>query len=371
LSALRFEPPLAILANSLKLCRVTKPNSYGGRSSILDLEPLRVGLIGAGGIAQTHYKGYTAAGARIMGFAEPVEETRARRAAEWGVPGYASVAELLERADIEAVSVCTPNASHAPATIAAAAAGKHVLCEKPLSLNLDECSSMIEAAKRAGVVLQTGHHLRANWYVRKAKELIDSGAIGRVCFLRLRQAHDWGGNKTVSPNFASLERSGGGTLLDNGCHMMDLARNLAGNVKSLFARTATLGFDIEVEDVGVVNLEFENGAIGSVEAAWTATGWEEGFWVYGTDGALECTNRLGKRRMRFAHRSSSGTDWTKLDEIWYDVQDEGGHGEEIKSFIRSIRLGESVICTGEDGLESVRLVLSSYESARANRPVAF
>jgi predicted dehydrogenase len=354
---------------ALKLCRVTQPNTYGGRSSLLDLEPLRVGIIGAGGIAQTHYKGYVAAGARIMGFAEPVEATRTRRSAEWGVPGYASVEELLERADIEAVSVCTPNASHAPATIAAAVAGKHVLCEKPLSLNLDECSSMIAAARKAGVILQTGHHLRANWYVRKTKELIESGAIGRVCYVRLRQAHDWGGNKTISPNFASLERSGGGTLLDNGCHMMDLARNLAGDVKSVFARTATLGFDIEVEDVGVVNLEFDSGAIGTVEAAWTAVGWEEGFWVYGTDGALECTNRLGKRRLRFAHRSSSGTDWAKLDETMYDVQDEGGHTEEVRAFIRSIRLNEPVICTGEDGLEAVRLVLSAYESARVNAVV--
>jgi predicted dehydrogenase len=344
---------------------VTQPNTYGGRSLTLDTEPLRVGLIGAGGIAQTHYKAYRAAGARIMGFAEPVDTTRARRETEWGIPGYSSVAELLERADLEAVSVCTPNASHAPATLEAAAAGKHVLCEKPLSLNLEECSAMIAAAQKVGVILQTGHHLRANWYVRKAKELIESGAIGRVCYLRLRQAHDWGGNKTVSPNFASLERSGGGTLLDNGCHMMDLARNLAGNVKNLFARTATLGFEIEVEDVGLVNLEFASGAIGSVEAAWTATGWEEGFWVYGTDGALECTNRLGKRKLRHAHRTSSGSDWAKLDETIYDVQDEGGHGEEIVAFIRSIRHGDPVICTGEDGLEAVRLVLSSYQSARS------
>jgi predicted dehydrogenase len=348
---------------------VTQPNSYGGRTSVLNLEPLRVGIVGAGGIALTHYKGYVAAGARVMGFAEPVAETRARREIEWGVPGYASVAELLEKADIEAVSVCTPNASHALATIAAAEAGKHVLCEKPLSLNLEECAAMIAAAAVTGVVLQTGHHLRANWYVEKAKELILSGAIGRVCYLRLRQAHDWGGNKTISPNFASLARSGGGTLLDNGCHMMDLARNLAGDVKSVFARTATLGFDIEVEDVGVVNLEFQSGAIGTVEAAWTATGWEEGFWVYGTDGALECTNRLGKRTLRFANRSSTGTDWAKLDETIYNVQDEGGHSAEIAAFIRSIRLGDPVICSGHDGLEAVRLVLSAYESARGNAVV--
>jgi predicted dehydrogenase len=326
-------------------------------------------LIGAGGIAATHHKGYVAAGARLVGFAEPVALTRARRELEWEIPGFETVEELLAVSDLEAVSVCTPNAMHAPATIAAARAGKHVLCEKPLSLNLEECRAMIAAAREAGVVLQTGHHLRANYYVRKAKELIDSGAIGRVCYVRLRQAHDWGGNKTVTPNFASLERSGGGTLLDNGCHMMDLARFLAGDVKGLYARTATLGFDIEVEDVGVVNLEFSSGAIGTVEAAWTATGWEEGFWVYGTDGALECTNRLGKRTLRHAHRMGGGTDWAKLNETLYTVQDEGGHSEEIKSFIQSVRTGAPPICSGEDGLEAVRLVLSSYESARANAPL--
>ena len=338
-------------------------------TSTSSLAPLRVGLIGAGGIANSHHKGYTKAGAQIIGFAEPVAQTRARREIEWDIPGYETLEQLLAVDGLEAVSICTPNSTHAPATIAAARAGKHVLCEKPLSLNLLECEAMIAAASKAGIVLQTGHHLRANWYANKARALIDEGAIGRVCYVRLRQAHDWGGNKIISPNFASLERSGGGTLLDNGCHMMDLARYLAGDVKSVFARTATLGFEIEVEDVGAVSLEFQSGALGTVEAAWTATGWEEGFWVYGTDAALECTNRLGKRTLRFAHRQGTGSDWAKLDETIYDVQDEGGHSEEIAAFIRSIRNGTPPICSGEDGLESVRLVLSAYQSARERRVI--
>lgn len=346
-----------------------EPNTYGGPKIELKGAPLRVGIVGAGGIANQHYRGYGAAGAEIVAFADPYTPTRERREKEWGIPSYASVDELLEYAPVEAISVCSPNAFHADATIKAARAGKHVLCEKPLSMSLEQCQAMIDAAKTAGVVLQTGHHLRSNLLVEKARELIRSGAIGKVTYIRLRQAHDWGGNKTVAPSFGLLANSGGGTLLDNGCHMFDLARHFGGDVQNVFARAATLGFDIEVEDVGVSSLEFASGALGTVEASWTATGWEEGFWVYGTEGALECTNRLGKRVLRHAHRGSPGTTWDKLDETLYNFVNEGGHSREIVNFIRSIREGAPVVCTGEDGMESVRLVLSSYESARKGQPV--
>jgi predicted dehydrogenase len=346
------------------------PNTYGGVGARVAGTPLRVALVGAGGIALTHYKSYVAAGADVVAIAEPFEATRLTREKEWGVRGYASLEELLALEDIEAVSVCTPNAYHFAATVTAAKAGKHVLCEKPLSMSLDQCEEMIRVAKKAGVVLQTGHHLRSNVLVERAKELIQSGAIGRVTFIRLRQAHDWGGNKAVRPSFGLLEHSGGGTLLDNGCHMMDLARNLGGNVKNLFARMATIGAwetTVEVEDTSVVTLELESGALASVENAWTATGWEEGFWVYGTHGALECTNRLGPRVLRHVHRTSPGTTWDKLDETIYRFADEGGHSRAIVNFIRSIREGTPVICTGEDGLESVRLVLASYDSAKKRK----
>ena len=340
-------------------------------SSTSTSSPFRAGLVGAGGIATTHFKGYIKAGALVMGFAEPFESTRILREKEWGVKGYSSLDEMLEApslesGQLEAVSICTPNAFHFESTLKAARAGKHILCEKPLSMSLEECAEMIRVCQESGVVLQTNHHLRSNLLVQAAKKLIDSGAIGDVSFVRLRQAHDWGGSKTVRPSFGLFQNSGGGTLLDNGCHMMDLARYFCGEVGSLYARTASLRPDIEVEDVGLVSLEFKNGAIGSVEASWNATGWEEGFWVYGTDGALECTNRLGKRVLKHVHRSSGGG-WDEVDVTVHDFNEEGGHPLAVQNFIRSVREGTPVICTGQDGLESVRLVLAAYESARENR----
>jgi predicted dehydrogenase len=351
--------------SSPKNSSVVAPNSYGGRSENIGAG-MRVALIGAGGIANAHFKGHSEAGASIVAFAEPFEMTRTRRETQWNALGFSSVEELLAWGEFDAVSICTPNAFHASASIAAMRAGKHVLCEKPLSMSLKDCQAMIDVAKQTKVVLQTGHHLRANLLVEKAKEIVRSGALGRVTFMRLRQAHDWGGNKSISPGFALLKNSGGGTLLDNGCHMMDLARNLGGDVNSVYCKMGTLGDwtnTVEVEDTSLVTLEFESGAIASIENAWTGIGWEEGFWVYGTEGALECTNR-------HLHRSSPGTDWDTLDETIHSFADEGGHSREIVAFWRSIRHGTPVICSGQDGLESVRLVLSSYESAKKGKPIA-
>ncbi|UBV42657.1 Gfo/Idh/MocA family oxidoreductase [Deinococcus taeanensis] len=328
-------------------------------------------IIGAGGISMRHFEGYRDAGVNVVAIADASDTIRRLREQEWGVRAYATFEDLLAAEDVQAVSVCTPNAFHAPAAIAALERGIHVLCEKPLSLDLDACDAMIGAARASGAVLQTGHHLRSNPLARTARRLIDEGRIGRVTFMRLRQAHDWGGAEQVRGAFGSLAASGGGTLLDNGCHMMDLARYFAGDVRTVYARMATLKFDIEVEDTSVATLEFENGAMASVESAWTATGWEESFFVYGTQGALECSNRLGKARLRFLNREFGHSDWAGGDETWYDfARVDNAHARSVTHFIESIERGAPVICTGEDGRESVRLVLGAYESARTGLPVS-
>ncbi|MEF2277362.1 Gfo/Idh/MocA family oxidoreductase [Deinococcus sp. YIM 134068] len=331
---------------------------------------LNVGIIGAGAISSRHFEGYRLAGANVVAFADPSEATRQSREEEWQARGYADFGAMLEREAVQAVSICTPNAYHAPAALAALSRGIHVLCEKPLSLDLAACDAMITAAREAGVVLQTNHHLRSSPLVETAKRLIDEGRIGRVTFMRLRQAHDWGGSPEVRGAFGSLAASGGGTLLDNGCHLMDLARHLGGEVRNIHARMHTLKFDIEVEDTAVATLEFESGALASVETAWTATGWEEGFSVYGTAGALECTNRLGKPRLRHLHRSFAFGAWGEGDETWYDFANPGNaHVRSVGHFVASITGDAPVVCTGEDGRESVRLVLGGYESARSGLTV--
>jgi predicted dehydrogenase len=331
---------------------------------------MKIAILGAGNIAATHYQGYIKAGAELIGFVEVNPELRSKREAQWNAPGFISVAALLEKVQPEAVSVCTPNAFHLPLTLEAIKNGIHVLCEKPLSLSLEECQTMIAAAREANVVLQTGHHLRSNWYVQRAKQIIDSGELGKLTFVRLRQSHDWGGSGRVPDTFSTYAKAGGGTLLDNGCHLMDLARYLAGNVQSLYARVATLAYPVEVEDLALAHLEFQSGAFGSVENSWSSVGFEEGFWVYGTKGTLECSFAGGQaRQLLHYHRASQPTEWGARDVTTYKVGNEGGHGAQIAAFLESIKAKTSPICSGQDGLESVRLVLAAYQSAKEERKV--
>ncbi len=331
---------------------------------------MKIGIIGSGNIAAHHVKGYVSNGAEIVAIADVSVAMLERRKKDWNVERvYTDYNELLAQSDIEAVSICTPNAYHHPATIAAAKAGKHILCEKPLSLSLTQAQEMIDVCKKAGVVLQINHHLRSNPAAYKAKQMIDAGDLGTISFIRLRQAHDWGGLAKVSDNFGKLSLAGGGTMLDNGCHMFDLASYFGGDVEEVYARIATLKFDIEVEDVSIATLKFGSGALGDIENAWNATGWEEGFWIYGSKGSLEYTNRYGKPVMRHSYRFSPGTNWDTTDVTNYDFTGESNHTRHIGNFLAAIGGEREVICRGEDGMQAVKLVLASYESAKQNRPI--
>jgi predicted dehydrogenase len=331
---------------------------------------MKIGIIGAGNIATHHRKGYLSNGAEVVAIADVSGSMLERRKKEWNVDrAYTDYPELLNQKDIDAVSICTPNAYHHPATLAAAKAGKHILCEKPISLSLEQAQEMIDACKKAGVVLQINHHLRSNAAAAKSKHMIDTGELGHINFIRLRQAHDWGGLANVSDNFGKTALAGGGTLLDNGCHMFDLASYFGGAVSEVYARIATLKFDIEVEDISIATLKFVSGTLGDVENSWCATGWEEGFWIYGSQGSLEYTNRYGKPVLRHSFRSSSGTTWDTTDISTFDFTGESNHTRHIANFLAAIRGEREVICSGEDGLKAVQLVLASYESAKQNQPI--
>ncbi len=331
---------------------------------------LRIGIIGVGGISQAHRNGYVLAGADVVALADPQPASLQARARAWGVErSYSDYRAMFEDGDVDAVSICAPTAVHAPATMAAAAAGVHVLCEKPLALDLDQGRTMIEACRRAGVVLMVNHQLRSHGAAALAKRMLERGELGEVTHVRLRQAHDWAGAPEVRPSFSTRASSGGGTLLDNGCHLMDLARYFGKDVEEVYARTATRKFAVELEDTAHVSLRFMTGALGTVEVAWTATGWEEGFWIYGTQGALEYTNRSGTPVLRHAHRASPGTTWGETDVSEHRFAGDAPHARHVRAFLAAIAGERPVLCSGEDGLDAVRLVLAAYESAERNAPV--
>lgn len=335
-----------------------------------DEPELRVAVLGTGGISALHVDGFRQAGAEVAAVCDLDPAVLERRARAWGVDRtYTDYRAMLAEGGFDVLTIAAPTVVHHPATLAAAEAGVHVLVEKPMAPSLALADEMIAACRVHGVKLQVNHQLRSSGAARKAKELLDNGAIGRVTYLRLRQAHDWAG-LGVRPSFATRGSSGGGTLLDNGCHLMDLARYFGGTVARVFTQAATLQYEVEVEDTAQVSLRFADGALGSVETAWTATGWEEGFWIYGTEGALEYTNRHGPAVLRHAYRASPGTTWGDTDVTTYAFTGHGAHARHIRAFLAAVRGEGEVACRGEDGREAVRLILAAYRSAETGSPLA-
>lgn len=330
---------------------------------------LRAAIVGAGGISEAHAAGYLAAGVPIVAVCDVVSELAAAKALKWGVERvYTDYRAMLAEGGFEVVSVAAPTAVHHPATLAAAAAGKHVLVEKPIALDIAEADAMIAACADNHVHLCVNHQLRSNGAAQQAKRLLDSGALGRLTHVRLRQGHDWGG-VGVTKSFTTKASAGGGTLLDNGCHLADLALYFGGPVAEVFGRIATLRYDIEVEDTAHLSMLYESGAMGVIETSWSATGWEEGFWLYGTEGALEFTNRYGTPRLRHSFRASPGLAWDQTDVAETVYAGAVNHTRHVLAWLAAVKGEGPVPCRGEDGREAVRLILSAYASAERGVPV--
>ena len=261
---------------------------------------VRVGIIGCGKISQVrHIPEYEAnPDARIVGLFDMNEQRARELAAEHGCRAYAALDELLADPEIDAVSVCTSNATHAETTVKALEAGKHVLCEKPMAVTLDECEQMVACAREHGRKLMIGQNQRlAKAHVR-AKELLDARRIGDVITFRTTFGHGGPETWSVDPGanswFFDPKRAAMGAMADLGVHKTDLVQWLIGQtVVATTAKVSTLdkrgpnGELIGVDDNAVCIYEMSGGAVGTMTASWTYYGPEDNSTVlYGTRGVM-------------------------------------------------------------------------------------
>lgn len=269
---------------------------------------LKVGIIGVGGIARTHLPGWQASGhAELAAGADLNEEVLKAWGGENGVQRlYTDAADLIRDPDIDIIDVCTPNMYHAPLTIAALEAGKHVICEKPLAPGPGEIRQMIEARDRSGKKLMTAQHFRFQGSARAMKAEIEGGALGDVYHARswmLRR-----GGAPVGEGFILKRHSGGGPCIDIGVHILDLTLWFMGNpepvavsgvARNEIARQegAFSGWgrqpiprEYDVEDFAAAFVRFENGATLILEVSWLlhhdTAGEDMQMWLYGTGGGL-------------------------------------------------------------------------------------
>ena len=227
---------------------------------------------------------------RLVAVAARDEQRRGEFAERFGFHRHtADWREVVADPDVQVVENLLPNHLHAEPAIAAAEAGKHVLCEKPLARNAEEARSMLAAAAGAGVVHMCAFNYRFVPAVRRARELLEAGELGQIHHFRAAYRQSWGPDPARAAVWRfDAEAAGGGALGDLASHVVDLARYLVGEIASVAAEAATFVPGREVDDAVAAAVTFQSGAIGTVEATRFATGEANRFtWeINGSDGSL-------------------------------------------------------------------------------------
>lgn len=276
---------------------------------------------------------------------------------------------IVENTKIDAVVICTPPNLHAPIGIAAMENGKHVLCEKPLGLNPAEANKMVEVAKRQKVRLQCGFNLRFHPGIKQAKKWLDEGLIGTPVFARCRYGicgspdydKDWRANASIS---------GGGELLDQGVHMLDLFRWFLGDLSEVTGFTSTSCWDIApLEDNVFALLRTKKGQIASMHASWTQ--WKNlfSFEVFGCDGYFIVEGlggSYGTEQAILGKRTALEPFTEKI--IEFRGEDKSWH-EEWKELIDAIKENREPLGAGIDGAEAIKIAYSIYESVKNKRVI--
>lgn len=322
------------------------------------MSPIKIGLIGGGGIASAHIRGYRAFADKIIvtAVADAVEETAAARAAELDAQAFTDYHALIAEADVDAVDICLPHHLHCDAIITAAKAGKHILCEKPLCLSPEEAALVQQAVTENGVTLMSAHNQLFMPAVAKAKEILEAGTLGTVYEVRTTDSFY---NDFDPENMgwrASAKTSGGGELIDTGYHPTYLMLHLAGGSPveaTALLSTHRLKF-MEGEDSAQVLVRFDNDVVGHLVTSWAyaAAGCTERFSVVGELGSLHSNGNSLTYDLRSGETETF--DFEAVDTICAEI----GH------FADALINGTRPIHTEKEGIEALGMILAAYEGAR-------
>jgi predicted dehydrogenase len=319
---------------------------------------LKVGLIGGGGIAGAHIKGYRehAAKIAITAVADAVEQTAKDRGAELGATPYTDYRQMLAHEELDAVDICLPHHLHRDAIVAAAEAGKHILCEKPLCLTAEEAADVRRAVEANGVTLMCAHNQLFMPAVAKAKELLEAGTIGTVYEVRTTDSFYNDFDPANMGWRASTKTSGGGELIDTGYHPTYLMLHLAGGSPveaTAMLSTHRLKF-MEGEDSAQVLIRFDNGVVGQLVTSWAyqPAASTERFSVVGELGALHSDGNSVTTLLR-----TGETETIELEPVDTFVAEIGAFADSLLTKTRPLH-------TEEEGIAVLGILLAAYEGAR-------
>lgn len=339
---------------------------------------VKIAILGAGFITDIHLESYHrfVANAEVIAvYARKPEKAKAF-AEKYSIPQwYSDIDEIIHHSGCDVVDICLPNYLHAEATIKAAAAGKHVIIEKPLALTLEEADAMIAACKKAGVKLMYAEELCFAPKYERVRHMVKEGAIGDIYMLKQSEKHsgphtDW---------FYDIRYAGGGVLMDMGCHAIGWFRWMLNNarVASVYASMGTVLHKDRTrgEDNSVVIIEFENGVTAVAENSWAKHGgMDDRSEVHGTGGVVYADLFMGNSAIAYSKHgygyamekadTTVGWSFTVFEEVFNQ-----GYPHELKHFIDCVAYDQPPLVTGEDGRAVLEIIYAAYASAGQGKKI--
>jgi len=323
---------------------------------------LKIGMAGCGMIARCHYVPdiKICRWAKLVGVCGKGPEEAQSFAEEMGLPRWYKNFETMVTDDsIDAVIVGTPNHLHFPQVLAAAAAGKHVLCEKPMALNMAQAEEMTRVCRAAGVVFMVAHHLRYKACNETTKKMVDTGELGDVSTAHIQ----WSFNSSQSvPNkdwHTDPSLSGGGQIMDVGSHCVDLLTYLFGPARRVSAFTRSKLYQT-VEDTSVITIQFQNGVLATAEGSYVEAGTENSLEIFGNRSSLIVTGACSTDRYGSLRKLPGGERLKVESGI-------SGYTAEVDHFARAVLDRFEPISSGEKVLETMRILTAAYTSAESGR----
>lgn len=313
---------------------------------------VQFGLVGAGGIAQSYLQAFqTSDVAELVAIADVRTEVAAAMAEKANCHSFNSHEAMADAIDLDAVIVCTPPVSHPNICIELLEQGIHVLCEKPLSVNSRSAIAMQEAAERSGSILTMASKFRYVEDVIKAKQIVASGILGEVVLFenaftaRVDMTHRWNANPAIS---------GGGVLIDNGTHSLDIMRYFLGALAEVQVVEGKRIQGLPVEDTVRIFAKSTSGIMGNIDLSWSINK-ELDYYIriYGSQGTIS----VGWKESKY--RQANSPDWIPFGKGYDKVQ---AFRSQIENFSKAIRQEEPLLITAEDGIASVEAIEAAYRA---------
>lgn len=331
---------------------------------------INIAFVGTGYISTIHAKAaQKLSDVELAAIVDLYPENVPAFAEEFGISRqYTDIKDLLDAGDVDAVVIGTPNYVHAPQTVAALEAGVHVLVEKPMAINSEEANNMVHMAETSSAILQVGHCWRFDEEVRWLHNRVENGDLGRVVRTKGYGIHvHWG----PAGWFTEKRYAGGGALADMGIHAIDTARFLVGDPEpqSVYARIGTYYKDMDVDDTGIIIVNWENGISSYIESGW----WQP--HMDGPEAATQLYGTKGFGQLFPTYLELPNAELQKIDRIDADFEEREPHclqsmyDTQMAYFIQCIQASQEPSPGPAEGWTNIRIVDAAYQSAKSGKVV--